>query len=298
MPHAPPSRSAAAALRIAPIVAFVLLAAPAAAQREVEEHDFGDGQGRLVGFYSAVLTFTPTGAPLPAAPGALRVGLDVSYIPRLSLAQRRVGDKPEATNLAPLFPRPRLVAALPGGLSLEASWIPPVRFFDVKANVVSAALSRSFVAPRAVIVTPRVAVTRGWVEGAITCYEDLESGSQDLREYYSVICHGNESEDRFEPRHFTGELLISRLHANGRFAPYLGAGVRHDRTRFDIGVITSDGSRDEDQPILELRATRAHLLAGADWRLRPRLRAGGEAFWAPGSIFTFRLHGSIDVLGR
>jgi hypothetical protein len=93
-----------------------------------------------------------------------------------------------------------------------------------------------------------------------------------------------------------GELVVARAIPGAAVTPYAAVGVRADRSRFDVGVITGDGSRDQDQPILELRATRPHLLAGADWRVAPRLRAAGELFWAPGSVLTVRLHGSLDVV--
>ncbi len=287
---------------IAAIVAPVVAAAQA---REVERRGFDEGQGRLIAFYSAALTFSPAAAPLAAASDRLRLGLELSYIPRLSERQRRAGDKPEATNLAPLLPRPRAAVTLPGRWMLEASWIPPLQLFDVKANVGSLALSRPITAPHAITITPRLAGTIGRVEGAITCYDELARGAEDVREYYSEVCYGHRSADHFEPRHLTGELIGSYALRRGPLAPYAGIGVRYDRTRFDIGVLKPDAGvpdgprvRDPDQPILDLAATRAYLFAGATLLVRTRLRTSGELFYAPGSLVTVRVQGSVDVLGR
>lgn len=284
--------------------ASVLDAMPLAAQeRLVERRTFAEGQGKLIGYYSAALTFSPAEAPLVERAGTVRAAVEVSYIPALSEDRRRVGDKPEASNLAPVIPRPRASLALPGAVRLEASWIPPVKLFGVKANVVSAALSRTFGgAAGALSLTPRVAGTIGRVEGAITCYEDLSAGDAALREYFDFVCHGRESEDHFSPRHVTGEMIVARTppasaRGLGALTPYAGAGVRLDRTRFDIGVITDNGARDADQPILDLHATRPYLFAGASWLAARRLRTGAELFYAPGSLVTVRLSGSIRVRG-
>lgn len=282
--------------------------AAAAQQRTVERHSSSDAEGRLIGFYSAAVSFTPVAALLPATspagarPVALRrLGLELAYVPRLSREQRTAGfDKPEATNLAPVFPRPRALVALPGGLALEGSWTPPVRVFGVKANLWSAALARP-ARVGALAVTPRIAASGGTVRGAITCAESMgESSVQDDRVYYANVCRGRESDDHFSPRHLLGDVTIAPLAAStpwlGGVRPYAGAGARLDRTRFDIGVIRADGSRDPDHPILELRAVRPYALAGAEWA--PRRGATSlatELFWAPGSLLTVRALAGLDV---
>ena len=70
----------------------------------------------------------------------LSLALEVSHVPYLDKAQRRPSiDKPESTNLAPFFPRPRISLGL-GAWRVEASWIPPMRVFDVEANLGSLAI--------------------------------------------------------------------------------------------------------------------------------------------------------------
>ncbi|HEU4565199.1 MAG TPA: hypothetical protein VFS05_11140 [Gemmatimonadaceae bacterium] len=293
----PLRRVARAAIPLLAALAACTAAREAAAQRVTERHDFGDGEGKLISFYSSALTFSPVEAPAASAPWSWRAGVELSYLPRLSPEQRRVGDKPEATNLAPIFPRPRALIALPGGVSAEASWIPPVKLFDVKANVGSFALARPFAVAPALLLTPRIGATVGQVEGAITCSPDMQEEGPDLVEYYQIICNGRSSDDHFQPRLATGELVASWVR-RAAVAPYAGAGVRRDWSRFDIGVTTPDGGRDPDHPILEIRATRPYLFAGATWRAAPRLGASGELFWAPGSLVTFRLQGSFHARGR
>jgi hypothetical protein len=298
MPARAPLRARRARLAAFALLAALSPAAAAAQGRTTETRSFQEGQGRLMAFYSAALTFSPVGAPRRIGPGRIGAALELGYIPQLSEEQRRVGDKPEATNLAPVLPRPRLYVGLPAGMMLEASWLPPVRVFDVKPNVVSLALQGPSAATRAVRVTPRLAFTAGTIEGAITCSEDLEDGGADLQEYYALVCYDRASEDHFEPRHVLGEVIGSLTAPRAGLVPYAGVGVRYDRTRLDIRVMKPvSGDRrepDPDQPILELRTTRPYLVAGASLARAGRLGGAGELFYAPGSLFTVRLLGSVD----
>src|SRR5687767_6044134 len=147
--------------------------APASGQERVRErHDFDDPEGRLIGFYSAALLFSPLGAPERARSWALDAGLEVGYVPQLSKSQRTAfQDKPEATNLAPVLPRPRVSLVLPGAFHAHVSWVPPMRIFDVEANLFSVAVTRAL-EPRGITIAPRLLVTWGKVRGSITCFED------------------------------------------------------------------------------------------------------------------------------
>ena len=143
---------------------------------------------------------------------------------------------------------------------------------------------------------PRASFLAGRVEGPITCNrETADEGDAALATYFSFVCYNNDSRDHFEPRHVSGELLVARTAASGRWQPYVSAGARAERTRFDIGVIRSDGSRDPDEPILEVRATRAYGTAGASWLGFPRTRLAAELYYAPGSALTARVLAGIRV---
>ena len=253
-------------------------------------------------YYSSTIAFSPLGVPYGAPRRAERVvasgrtrsrveaAVEISYLPPLSIEQRTTSsDKPEATNLAPVFARPRLALRLPGGLGLEASWIPPVRTFDVKANLVAGALSRSFATASGVLFVPRVSFLTGRVEGPITCNrESATNRGPDLATYYSFVCYSHDSRDFFEPRHLSGELLVARTIGSGRWEPYVAGGARLERTRFDIGVIRYDGVRDPDNPVLEVKTTRAYGVAGTSWLGVRRARLAAELYYAPGSAFTVR----------
>jgi hypothetical protein len=290
---------AIAVLTMLAVLASTSVSRLGAQARDHERHGFDTSQGRLLGFYSAALAFTSGGPALEARPGAIELGLEATYVPYLTRDQRSAGsDKPQSSNLAPALPRPRLAVALPGRLRAEASWIPPLRVFDAQANLLSLAVSRPIGDMSRIMLVPRLAFTTGRIEGAITCNADLSRGSIDHQVYYANVCHGRESEDHFEPRHLSAELLASRAMLAGRVVPYASLGVRHERVRFDIGVINTNGTRDLDHPVLEMEATRPFALIGAQWRPSGRFATGTELFVAPGSLITARVLATIRLRGR
>jgi len=265
-------------------------AARASGQRVVEVHPFSDPEGRLLAFYSAAMSFSPAGF----APDESRLSftLEVSHVPYLNEAQRRPSiDKPESTNLAPFFPRPRALVRF-GSWMFEGSWIPPMEVFEVKANLLSAAVVMPSARLGSLEIAPRVWGTIGRVEGAMTCSPETMLGhGTDLELYYATVCHSRESDDWFEPRVVAGEAVASFALGSTGSRMYATVGGRFDRTKFDIGVLTFDGQRDADHPILELDTFRPQGAIGASWRATRSLATGMELFYAPGSLLTVRVSG-------
>lgn len=272
------------------------LAAQDGAARVQQVHRADEPEGRLLAFYSAAMLFTSLG--VTAMPGRWSLGVEATLIPTLSEAQRRPGiDKPETTNLSPVLPRPRATLRL-GDAVVEGSWIPPVTVGDARANLGALALSRRVGQWRAVTFVPRLSVVAGRVQGAITCNaRTAQEGGADLATYYAAVCHGRESDDWFEPRLVAGEVVAQREWGAGR-ALWLAAGGRVDRSRFDIGVTRTDGTRDLDHPILKLHDTQWHATGGARWTLGARLSTAVEAFYAPGSMLTVRTLFALMPRGR
>ena len=297
-------------MRARPLLAIALAAAPvdadaqghdhgggAVGPRMTEEYRWGDPEGRLMAYYSAALAFSPVGAPSPAATWGATVGLELGYVPPLNQAQRSAGfSKTESTNLLSVFPRPRLAATLPAGFALEASWIPPVRVAGVKANLISAAVSRPVSLARGLVVTPRVAGTTGSVRAPVTCNDDLATRSEGDALFFAHVCHGIESDDSFHPTALSGELVIGGMLDGEGLTPYAGAGVRVERDRFDVGVRFSDGTFDSTHPVLELDVTRAYGFAGATWNA-PLSAVSAELFYAPRSLLTARVQVSLRLVG-
>lgn len=289
------ARHRPAALLLLP--ALTAAAAPLAAQGRTEQvHRASEPEGRLLAYYSATMVFSPLGAVAPWQRWS--VGLEATWLPSLSESQRRPGiDKPETTNLSPVLPRPR-VGVRTSLADFEASWIPPVTVADAKANLVAVAASRTAGSWRGIAFIPRLSVVSGRVEGAITCNAATAAGDRDLATYYAAVCHGNDSNDWFEPRIAAGEIVAARAFARPGAQLWLAAGGRIDRSRFDIGVRRADGSRDPDHPVLELRDSRSHLAAGGRWPVARRVVAAVEWFYAPGSVATLRALVALTGRGR
>jgi hypothetical protein len=216
------------------------------------------------------------------------LGLELSYIPQLSRAERTAGtDKPESSNLTPMLPRLRFALTTPGRVRVEAGWVPPVRVFEAEAHLIGLALSRPIATVAGITVTPRIAGATGRARGAITCYDDLPEQGPDHLTYYVAVCNGRSSDDYFDPRQLSAEVIAAH-EGSGSLTPYLGAGARRDDVRFDVRVIRDDGSRDPDQPILTLEATRFFAVAGVEWNAPGLPRIAGEAYYVPGSLITAR----------
>jgi hypothetical protein len=285
-------------MKHAPLVALMLAALPVpiwAQVRQIQHHTFDDPEGRLMAFYAAALAVSAVGPGAASDGWSMSGGIELSLIPRLSRRQRTAGfDKPESSNLSPVIPRIRIAISTPGQLRIEGSWLPPITVFDARANLYSLAVSRTIASRGSFIVTPRLAAAGGRARGAITCNDALLRGTPSEQVYYARVCRARESDDHFEPRQLSAEVIVGRSSAS-RLVPYATVGVRHDDTRFDIGVHRADGTRDPDHPVLVSRTTRPYFAGGATWRAG-RTAAGAELYYAPGSLVTVRAR--FDVLLR
>jgi hypothetical protein len=261
---------------------------PAMARAQiVEKHSWSDPEGRIMGYYSAALAFTSIGAPRAEARG-LELGLELSFLPPLSEAQRSGGfSKTESTNLMPIVPRPRVAYGMPRGTRFEASYVPPLRVFGVKASLLSAAVSHPLLKTQRVSMTARVAGSSSRVLGPITCNRKVsENGGGDLI-FWERVCHGRESEDAFHAPALSVEVLAAGWQA-GSVRPYAGLGIRNEQDKFAVGVKNFDGTPDPNHPVLEMSVTRPYGMLGATWMRDARTSLSSELFYAPGSVFTIR----------
>lgn len=268
--------------------ALVLLPAVAVGQRAELTYRWATPEGRLMGYYSAALAFTPVSAP--QRPAGLRFGLELAWIPPLDEARRSGGfSRTESTNLVPLLPRPRVAFALPWSLTGEVSYVPPIRLFDVKASLLSGSLARPVGLVRGYRLTGRLSGSSGITKAAITCNDDIIADDPGNQLFFTYVCHDRESEDHFHSPAVAAELLAVRGDGGGTLVPWAGIGVRHEWTKFYVGVRNFDGTPDPNQPTLAMRITRPFGMLGATWRRWSPADLSGELFYAPGSLVTVRL---------
>lgn len=264
----------------------VVAVAPLAGQTVCTPPD-NSNEAKVLATFAVPLAFGPLAAPAPARPGAVRIILEGSYLPTLDAATRtpticRPGKGPESTDFIFAIPRPRVAIGLPGGLLLEASWIPPVRVNGVKANVASIALGRGFAVGNGPMTAGiRLHTTFGLVEAPITCDDAA------LTDPASECFQGTRSNDKYHPTMFGAEGSLGWRLAGGRIRPYLGGGVNLLRPRFEVGFTNRFGSTDSTR--VEVNLTRAVVFGGVMWQAGHGLGITGEVYSAPADAVTGRV---------
>jgi hypothetical protein len=247
----------------------------------------GDPQSQLLGYYGAALFMTPAGT----VPPGLAFGLELTLLPALSEAERRVGfggTKLEKTNFCPVLPRPRL-SIRDGFYYADIGFVPPLEVCGVRALLFAAAAGRQLQLNDDWTLDLRGSILTGQLEAAITCPAEAISEPDDLTCY-----GGRESHDYVRPLSAGLDAMLARRVGGGRAGLYVLLGVRHERNQFDVNYV-----RDTLPPVmddherLQSTLTRAHVAAGASLEVTPFASLGGEIFYAPGALLTLRTRVSL-----
>ncbi|MGE0552037.1 MAG: hypothetical protein AB7R55_01280 [Gemmatimonadales bacterium] len=242
-------------------------------------------EAKTLAIFSVPLAFGPAGAPLTR--GRISVGIEAVYLPNVDPATAtptvcRPGKGPENTDLLFAAPRPRVSVALGGGLTLEGSWIPPIRLNQVSANLFGIALGWTTALGGTHRLTLRGHGTFGRVRAPITC--DDAALADPLSECYQ----GTRSDDRYRPNIVGADATVSWSLGGGRVQPYLGAGYNRLMPRFQVDFTNVAGQRDERR--VEVDLDRAVLFGGATWwPAGGRLGLSGELYAAPSDAITGRV---------
>jgi hypothetical protein len=242
--------------------------------------------------FGVPLAFSAAAAPERRASGGLRLGLELSYVPTVDRETAtptfcRVDKGPENTELLSLAPRPRVSLTLPAGFAVEASWIPPARIAEVKANLVGVALSHTMsLGGRGAAMTVRAHGTFGVIKAPITC-DDVA-----LADPSSPCYQGTRSNDSFKPNVLGADVAVG-WQLGRTIRPYMGAGYNHLAPRFQVNFTNQFGILDRRKVIVDL--DRVVLFAGATWRATTALEVGGEIYSAPADAVTARLSARVRV---
>lgn len=239
------------------------------------------------------LAFGPLDAPESLNPGSLRLELEGTYIPKIDSVTRtpticRPGKGPEKTDLLFALPRPRVAVGLPGGLLLEASWVPPVRVHGVKANIGSVALARGFpIRHGTTALGLRLHAAFGRVRAPITCPDAQLANSA------SECFGGTRSDDSYDPTTFGAEGTLGWTLAGGSVRPYIGGGVNLLRPRFQVNFVNRLGDLDNTRVIVNL--ARGVVFGGLAWRASSGFGVNGELYSAPADAITGRIAVSYAI---
>jgi hypothetical protein len=258
----------------------------------------GDPEAQLMGYYAAVMQFTPVG--LPSRDGRFEFGGTGTVIPAVSLQDRIVGfggTKAEHSNLCPVYPRLTASKGF-GRYGVEVGYTPPLTVCGAKANVVALAIGRRLTLGQTWDGYLRLSAIAGSVEASTTCDSEAVANPLDLTCY-----GGTPSSDKIAP--LAGALEFVAAYQGWRgshLEPYVSAGIRYERIAFDVnysrtvaqGALVSLPAM-EDHNRLQANLARLHLAAGAAWDLSRRLRLGGELYYAPSALLTVRGRGAIAL---
>lgn len=158
---------------------LVTLAAPGSAQ----EIDFDRTEAWAMKYFHAIAQMSGFGPPSEGVdPGAISLGFEGGWVPRLSSAEQMVGfggTQALDLNKTSVFGRLRVDVALPWELSATLGYVPPVELGGAEPNIVSLALGREVWAGERVRIGVRATVLTGEVEGDFTCPEDTVAAGDD-----------------------------------------------------------------------------------------------------------------------
>jgi hypothetical protein len=229
-------------------------------------------------------------APTSLRPKGILLMLEVATLQEIDSATAtptycNPGKPPENVNLLGILPRPRVIFGIDDGMTVEASWIPPIPVNDVKANLFGLAIARTITAGAGVL-SLRGAATLGEIRAPITCTE--EQIAEDPSTPGASECAGGEepSSDHYKPNSFSLDLSYARDLWQGRLRPYVGGGVNFLRPRFQVEFVNQfDQLRDQK---VEGNYTRPAVFGGASFRLGSGLALSGEYYTDPGTAWTAR----------
>lgn len=281
-------------LRAVGILALVARTATAQSPNDDCFPSRSSNEARTMAKFGVPLAFSAVSAPERRGSGSVRAGIDLSLVPTVDRATAtptfcRPGKGPDNTELLSLVPRPRLSVSLPAGFAVEASWIPPVRIAEVKANLVGVALSHTAsLRGRGAAVTVRAHGTFGVIKAPVTCDDAA------LADPASECYQGTRSDDAFHPNVFGIDVAVGwGLGASLR--PYMGAGFSRLHPRFQVNFTNQFDQVDRRKVSVDLN--RAVLFAGATWRARRAFEVSGEIYSAPADAVTARVAARV-LLGK
>ena len=282
-------------MRITPtflLLPALLVAAPLAAQGDCTLGNLPDDshEAELFRIRGVPTAFGRAMAPSAMHPGGTILLMEVATLQTIDSATAtpsycNAGKPDENVNLMPVLPRPRVIFSTVDGITVEASWIPPIPVNGVKANLFGFAVARTVEAGPGVL-SMRAAATLGEIRAPITCTE--EQIAVDPGDPNATECAGGAepSSDHYKPNSFSLDLTYGWVLADGKFRPYLGGGANFLRPRFQVDFVDQFGAR-QDQKV-ETNMTRPAFFGGATWAPLSRIGVTGEYYADPGTAWTAR----------
>jgi hypothetical protein len=253
-------------------------AVPLGAQTRALEFDRPESWGMK--FNTSISLFSGFGVPEPLEPGAFEISGEVSNIPQLSDAERRigfVGTKLEDMNKSQVFGRIRARLGLGGGWSAEVGVVPPVTVGGAKPLMFAAAIGGPVLEDDRYRVGLRVHGQYGRVQGDITC--DIETVAAGLNSPGNPFNCEEVSDD--EAVHRYGGVEVSASLPQGSWEPYVALSGNYIDAEFRVDALYSGTMSAE---VLTTSGTTVSAALGAAFEATEALRINVEGFYTPLSV--------------
>jgi hypothetical protein len=223
-----------------------------------------------------------TGARAPAVAHGVSIGLEFASLPSVGRTNAtptacRPDKGPENTNPIPGIIRPRIAVAM-HGLVFEASWIPPIRVDEVRANLVGLAIAHPHPLGHGWVLGLRAHAVLGSLRAPVTCPDAA------IRDVTSECFGGTRSDDRWQPGVLGAEAVVGGGRSNIR--PHFGVGYTMLRPRFEVNFTNAADSTDHRQ--VQVNLERFAIFAGVTMRLGSSSLTA-EAYSTPADAVTARI---------
>lgn len=269
-----------------------LLCCTAAAQSSAghdttEQISFDRPEAWALKYFASSTLLSGLSTPDARAPGSVAVGLELGWLPSLSVAQRTVGfegTKTEDLNKAPVLPRVRVVVGLPGRFTFVAAFVPPVRAFGLEPRLLALALERPVYEATGWTVRLRGQGQVGHITGAYTCPQSVLAFAPGSPSN-AYGCQA-ESSDTASLRFVGGELGVAHQHPGasgfaGKISPHAAIGVNYLNVAFQVNAETFDFL---DRTHLLSHGVTFSASGGVGYSLSSRLSAAIDVFYTPLSV--------------
>lgn len=278
---------------------FAVAAAPSLSAQQCPV-SASSNEGKLLAFYTAPIAFAPLAAPAEIPAGSIRIGGELTYVPSAdSMLRESQGNcgfsKSENTNLSHVFPRPRVLVGLGGGLALEVSYLPPITVASATPNLGSAALSWTREVGSSWLLMLRAHGTAGTVSGSITCPASAFQTTSD-----TLPCFNNgstkPSDDAFHPLMYGGEGAVGWGNSDGTLRGYVGGGITGLQPSLRVNFTTTRGGQTTvDSTNVKTTTSRGVVFAGATARVIDRLWLSAQLYSVPADLTTVRVSAAYDL---
>lgn len=246
-------------------------------------------EARILAFFASPLAFSAAPEVMLLTHGQVALAGDLTLVPSAPSSISRSSGvcgfaKSENSDLAPVFPRPRVAVGLGHGLVAELSYLPPVTVADATPNMFGAALAwtpTNLSLPAGAKLHLRAHGTFGGVKGPITCSRGSLQTSSPSKDCYGTI----PSKDSYNPNVRGVEAILSR--PSGAFRWYAGAGINATSSYFKVDFTDQRGFRDNNT--VQINLTRVALLGGATWSALPSIALSAQIYSVPEDATTGRL---------